>query len=73
VKKPKRLKRELKKDNTQLRTLVRQLEQGAPIVELEPNLAIVGRRAKELAQHLTQLDRILQGTGGESFFHRKRH
>jgi hypothetical protein len=63
-------KRELRKDNRQLRTLVKQLEQGAPMVELEPDLAIVGPRAKELARHLLDLDRILQRStsGLRSFF-----
>jgi hypothetical protein len=56
-------KKKLRKDNDRLRTLVRQLESGAPVVELEPNLTIVGPRAKELARHLAELDQIMQEGG----------
>jgi hypothetical protein len=50
----------LRKDNIRLRKLVDHLEKGGEIVEIEPDLAIVGPRARELADYLVQLDEIFK-------------
>ena len=50
----------LKRENVRLRNLVDDLESGGNIVELEPDLAIVGPRARELANHLIALDKMLE-------------
>lgn len=52
--------RTLRKENARLHNLVNTLENGGDIVELEPDLAIVGPRAQELAHHLIELDKMLE-------------
>ena len=61
----------LRRENIRLKNLVNTLENGGEIVELEPDLAIVGPRANELAHHLAELDRMLaqMKSGRPSFLH----
>lgn len=51
--------RGLRRENLRLRNLVNTLENGGEIVEVEPDLAIVGPKARELARHLAELDQML--------------
>lgn len=71
--KPKRVqtkKKKLENENKKLRGLVDTLKRGNEIIEIEPDLAIVGPRANELAEHIKQLDAILSSweQGPKPFF-----
>lgn len=60
----------LKRENVRLKNLVGDLESGDNIVEIEPDLAIVGPRARELANHLIALDQMIEKMHlGPSFLH----
>ena len=50
----------LRTENARLKNLVNTLEHGGDVVEIEPDLAIVGPRAQELAHHLIELDKMLE-------------
>jgi hypothetical protein len=51
---------DLSRENAKLRNLVNELESGGRRIEIEPNLVIVGPRAKELKDHLVRLDKLLR-------------
>lgn len=52
-------KKKLENENEKLRDLVNTLKRGSEIVEIAPDLKLVGPRANELAAHIQQLDEIL--------------
>lgn len=63
-------KKRLEDENERLRGLVDTLNRGPEIVEIEPDLKIVGPRASELAEHIMQLDAIISSIdkGSRPFF-----
>lgn len=63
-------KKRLEDENERLRGLVDTIKRGSEMVEIEPDLAIVGPRANELAEHIRQLDAILSSMnkGPKPFF-----
>jgi hypothetical protein len=63
----------IRKKGAQRNDEVAQTKESEEVVELEPGLAIVGARARELAEYLGQLDRLMQSSKIQepSFFRRR--
>ena len=53
---------ELESENARLHALIDELQTGVNISNLEPNLLIVGQRAQEFVEQITQLDELLART-----------
>ena len=60
----------LAQENAKLRGLANSIKRGSEIVEIMPDLAIIGPRANELADHIRKLDKILSSwtNGPKPFF-----
>jgi hypothetical protein len=50
---------ELEEENAILKNLIKQLNDGDNVVELEPGLTIVGAKAAEFVEHINRLDAML--------------